>query len=308
MAPLRSFPLRLTLGLSLALAGGSLVVTGCSKPKQSEPAKDAKAKPKAKAPAKPKPKNPWLDDVIKDAEVTITYQGGEPIACEWDASKKRHLCPDQEQWAYVGPEVRRVGPKDEYCVWQHPVEDGFVTTKLAGLAKRPLELRHAFVGRSHTVQEAAPVDVVVRVDGEERVKAQRLRTPGFDKLRVEPAEEGKPGDVEIVVSASHVGVAHFCWQLEALAANTAAAAATTPPAAVPVQAAAAKAPEATEKATEQGTEQPKLQTATTPETSAARRPKLAPKNQRLRQLEGAKLRPTVPLKQLKKTPEASKER
>ena len=93
------------------------------------------------------------------------------------------------------------------------VDGGVVTTKLKGVATQPLELRHAFAGGSAGVKEAAPVDIVLRVDGEEKAKTQRVRKAGFDSVRLEPAAAGKPGDLELQVRASHTGVAHFCWQL-----------------------------------------------------------------------------------------------
>lgn len=312
MSRLRSLSLRVTLGLSLALAGG-LVVTGCSKPKQTEAQKKAEKKKARKTPPKPKPTNPWLDEVIKGAEVTVTYAGGEPIKCEWSDAKKRHLCPKQERWVYVGPEVWRVGKKDEYCVWQHPVADGVVTTKLKGLATQPLELRHAFAGRSYTVQEAAPVDVVVRVDGEERAKAQRLRKPGFDRLRVERAKEGKPGDVEIEVSASHTGVAHFCWQLERLPEGAPTAADAPAPevkaasAAAPTAAAAKAEAKADESAAEGDESAASSKAGAMSAESTKARPKLKTE-QRLRLPEGTKVRRAVPLKDLRRKSDTGKER
>lgn len=302
MARLRSLALRLTLGLTLALAGGSLVLAGCSKPKPAETKKDEKKKQKKKQkkkPRKPTPKNPWLDEVLAQAEVTVTYTGGKPIHCKWDAKKKKHLCPDQERWVYVGPEVRRVGKQDAYCVWQHPVNDGVVTTKLKGIAKQPLELRHAFAGRSYTVTQAAPVDIVVRVDGKERVKAQRLREPGFAALRVEAAEAGKPGDLELEVSTKHDGVAHFCWQLEKLPDGAPAAAPEVKAAsAAPTKSAEAKASDGKAsdakasgaKADEGG----KVEAAATPST-AEKRP-VRKINGRLRLPPGAKLKPAIDLK------------
>lgn len=229
MPRLRSFVLRATLGLSLALGAGGLVTSGCTPPKPDQPKQTKKQK---KAPKKSLPKNPWLDGVLEQAEVTVTSADGKKqVTCKWNDAKKRHLCPDQEPWVYVGPQALKVDGKDAYCVWQHPAKDAVVTTKLKGLAKEPLELRHAFTGLSAGVKEAAPVDIVLRVDGEERVKTQRVRKAGFDTVRVEPAAEGKPGDLEIRVSASHTGVAHFCWQLgKAAAAKPAVAAVPVSPA------------------------------------------------------------------------------
>lgn len=314
MLRLRSLSLACSLGLALAFTGGSLFISGCSKSKQSEAKKEEKRKsaPKRRAPTKPKPTNPWLDEVIAKAEVTVTYEGGEPIDCEWSDEQKRHLCPDQERWVYVGPEVRRVDRADAYCVWQHPVAEGVVTTRLKGLASQPLELRHAFAGRSYTVQEAAPVDVVVRVDGEERTKAQRLRKPGFEAIRIEKAAEGKPGDVEIEVSTSHPGVAHFCWQLEPRPEGW--------PEATPKTAEASAAKKNEPKAAN-GEEAPKAEEAKKPsqevEGASAQaapagslkpRPRRGPPAERIRVPANATLRPTIPMDKLRAKPQAREER
>lgn len=211
MLALRSLGLRLGLGLSLALATGGLV-TGCTPPAKTATAKKSPEKKKKQN----RPKDPWLDGVLASAEVTVKSDDGKSVKCAWDAGKKRHLCPGQKSWVYVGPQVLKVGDKQEYCVWQHPADGAKVTTTLKGIASQPLELKHAFAGASAGVREAAPVEVVLRIDGEERAKVQRLREPGFSKVRLEPAKDGKPGDLQIQVSASHVGVAHFCWQLKKL--------------------------------------------------------------------------------------------
>lgn len=326
----RSLSLAFTLGLSLAVAGASLVASGCSK-KPSEDTAQEDSATKADKPARPKvagrkgdaplnrrppkarPSNPWLDEVLADAEVTVTYHGGEPIPCSWNEARKRHVCPDQEPWVYVGPEVRRVGNHDEYCVWQHPVADGVVTTKMRGLATQRIALRHAFAGRSATVQEAAPVDIVVRVDGEERVKTQRLRKPGFETITLEPVARGKGGNVEIEVSASHPGVAHFCWQIEELKTETATTATAneekpTAPAAQADQADQAdKDAKDAKEASKDADSDEKLQAAQAGEEPALIRRRPTTKSERLKVPE-SRLRARVPMKDLLEKPRAGEER
>ncbi len=309
MSRFGSLALRLSLGLSLTLAGGALLASGCTPP-SSKPA----PKKSEKAPPKDLPKDPWLEGVVAKAEVSVTGKDGKTVACKWNASKKRHLCPNQESWVYVGPQVLKVGGKDEVCVWQHPVEGGVVTTKLKGIATQPLELRHAFAGAAAGVKEAAPVQITLRIDGQERAKTQRVRKPGFDKVRLEPAASGKPGDLEIQVSASHAGVAHFCWQLARLPnpkpvaalpnglvpGEPSKAASATPD----VKAASAKpADDKAGAAKETPKEEPKA--AGTAESSSeeprAAKPRLRSRlNGRLPN--GAVLKPAVPLKALRKAP------
>lgn len=307
---LSSLALRVGLGLSLAVGAGGLLAGGC-KPSDN---KAAAATPQKKK-AKNLPKNPWLEEVVSKAEVVVTDSQGKRVTCAWNASKKRHLCPGQKSWVYVGPQVLKVSNKDEVCVWQHPVDGGVVSTTLKGIATQPLELRHAFAGPSAGVQEAAPVDILVRIDGEERAKTQRSRKAGFDRVRLEPASEGKPGDLELQVSASHTGVAHFCWQLARLDAAKPEATAALPAGASPpgattatpdVKAASATAPEGKQPEAAAGEGQPAAKAATSEDAAKANAASATPNKptpvRRSILPQNRELKPRVPLKPLRAVP------
>lgn len=206
------------LSIVFVATASLLVASACNPPAPKKPGAAAKRLDKKKKgkkpqkPRKPRPKDAWLDGALAKATVVVE-KDGKTEPCKWNASKKRHTCPGQNDWVWVGGHVNKAPGGEVYCAWNHPVDKGVVKTTLPGVAKEKIEFRHLIPGRAATLKHLDPIDVTLKVDGKEVAKLKRERKPGFAGKTLEPVKKGK-GDLEIAVSAKRVGAAHYCWQIK----------------------------------------------------------------------------------------------
>ena len=160
-----------------------------------------------------------LDARIASAEVSVIEANGKETRCQYRASAQRHICPGLPEWMYVGVyEVVADGNK-HYCIWNHPTTGGRVLTRFRQVElPRAFSISHALSDRAASMAVGAPVELRLRVDGQELAHVNHANRRGWltdvvSLAALPPNKTTKLGDIEVEVQTTQDGMRHFCWSI-----------------------------------------------------------------------------------------------
>jgi hypothetical protein len=150
-----------------------------------------------------------LDSLLPRASVSVST-GSKVTHCRYDPKKRRHLCPGEPEWIWVGAYSMSSGGQSKSCLWAHPPANGgtlaitFPQVTLQGA----LEVQHALTDGA-VRNGGSPVDVRVLVGGREVGRSRRTNAVTFAR-RAFGTQAGEIADITLEVSARHDGARHHC--------------------------------------------------------------------------------------------------
>jgi hypothetical protein len=178
------------------------------------------------------PYEPVLYDFVehvREAHV-VRVENGVDHPCVWQASGRptggglgagpitpaeRWQCDFQRNWLWVGATVEEdLTLRARRCVWQHPSGNEPIRVSYPNV---PLGQRLVLYGDIYYEHERerthGPLDVVVRVDGEEVGRMRHFDGDGFKRMEASTAmsDRRERGTVSIEVTAPDPNLRTFCW-------------------------------------------------------------------------------------------------
>ena len=170
-----------------------------------------------------------LVEHIAEAEVAL-IEGGTPRPCRLQSGGRpsggglgqgpvtpaeRHVCDPRRPWLWVGATVEEdLDMLPRRCVWQHPQGPEPVRTTYREVPLGERVVLHAGLWWEHErTMDGGPVDVVVRVNGEEIGRLRHEDGDGWEGIEaaIPEALRGQRGTIDVDVSAANPHLRSLCW-------------------------------------------------------------------------------------------------
>jgi hypothetical protein len=165
---------------------------------------------------------------VESASVAL-LEGGRETPCRWVRGRaeggglgvgpitpaERHSCDPRRPWLWVGATVEEdLDMLPRRCVWQHPPGAEPVRARFAGVPLGTSIVLHAGLWWEHERTLAGgPVDVVVRLDGEEIGRLRHEDGDAWERMEaaIPAARRGTSGTIDVEVSAPNPHLRTLCW-------------------------------------------------------------------------------------------------
>ncbi len=166
---------------------------------------------------------------VRDASVSLVRDDSE-TPCRFQSSGRpsggglgagaitaaeRHVCDPQRPWLWVGNTVLDdLELRPRYCIWQHPAGPSPIRASFPDVPLGEQLVLYGDIYYEHERNlEHGPIDVVVRVDGEEIGRMIHRDGDGWKRMvaSTRTRSGAERGVVTIEVSAENPHLRSFCW-------------------------------------------------------------------------------------------------
>ena len=153
--------------------------------------------------------------LLATASVKVRSDKGRVTQCKWQNKTRRHICPGQPKWIYVGPHEMSSGNESKTCIWSHPTKNGTLSITFPNPPlQSQLEFEHALSSNAVRSNNKSPVITELLLDNKLLKKLSRSNQMGFQTSKILTSQSAAKR-LELKIKTKKDGARHYCFNLRA---------------------------------------------------------------------------------------------